>query len=542
MALKLTPNELKAKMQNRKTAESSHPRKPKKADKPAESQEIEVTTEEHIVNDLAIAALAKNHTLFHRANRLVVILPDDCTIRVLPPASLREKLCSQVRFVRKTRTAEGEEQVRPVHPPDWCVRAIDARGYWAGINKLEGVAEFPVLLPDGNILSQPGYHAESGIYLQWKGSIHVPARPSLRAAQDASQDLLEVIEDFPFADHSGRAAWLSALLSPIARFAYHGCTPLYLADANTRGSGKGLLINCLHAILTGKRAAALSYPDTNEERRKLVCSIALGGQRFVFLDNLRGRFGDVVIDSVLTNPVWKDRLMHSQSVVDIPMQAIWFATGNNVSVVADTARRICPMRLESPVEKPEARTDFAHSNLIEWVCEHRERLLAAACTILRAYCSAGRPEVDIAPWGSFESWSNLVRRAVVWIGLPDPRAACRTIAVQADTEAQDMAALFELWESLDPDRGGMTTMELMSDPSMHDNGLKDFQDLLRDLLQRYDTRALGSLLKKYRRRIIGGRYVDFHTTNGRRLWTVHLESSFSQQKFPEPTEATEPTQ
>ncbi len=41
-------------------------------------------------------------------------------------------------------------------------------------------------------------------------------------------------------------------------------------------------------------------------------------------------------------------------------------------------------------------------------------------TILGAYVQAGRPSMNLRHWGSFEGWSDLVRGAVVFAGLPDP--------------------------------------------------------------------------------------------------------------------------
>ena len=39
---------------------------------------------------------------------------------------------------------------------------------------------------------------------------------------------------------------------------------------------------------------------------------------------------------------------------------------------------------------------------------------------IAAYIQAGRPDVQVKPFGSFEEWSGLVRSALVWCGLPDP--------------------------------------------------------------------------------------------------------------------------
>ncbi|MBK8123956.1 MAG: hypothetical protein IPK54_10475 [Dokdonella sp.] len=57
-------------------------------------------------------------------------------------------------------------------------------------------------------------------------------------------------------------------------------------------------------------------------------------------------------------------------------------------------------------------------NLNDWVPDHRQELLGAALTVLRAYIVAGKPAQPIQPYGSFEEWSGLLRGALVWLGSP----------------------------------------------------------------------------------------------------------------------------
>jgi putative DNA primase/helicase len=53
--------------------------------------------------------------------------------------------------------------------------------------------------------------------------------------------------------------------------------------------------------------------------------------------------------------------------------------------------------------------------------DHRAELVAAALTILKAYCVAGMPGRP-PQLQSFEDWSDTVRGALLWIGLEDPAA------------------------------------------------------------------------------------------------------------------------
>src|SRR5262249_29908641 len=128
---------------------------------------------------------------------------------------------------------------------------------------------------------------------------------------------------------------------------------------------------------------------------------------------------------------------------------------------ADTARRICHCRLESSEERPEERSEFRHPDMLAWVGANRGRLLGAALTILRAYCAAGRPDLGLPAWGSFEGWSRLVRSAIVWVDLPDPGETRLLLQASADVTAECMSVLLECLEQMDPGRRGLTAAEIV---------------------------------------------------------------------------------
>jgi hypothetical protein len=122
----------------------------------------------------------------------------------------------------------------------------------------------------------------------------------------------------------------------------------------------------------------------------------------VLFDNIEGEFGNGVLDAALTATTWKDRILGVKRMAEAPLYMTWFATGNNVIIGADTSRRICHVRLESPEERPEERRDFRYPDLLSWVDTNQPRLLAAALTIFRGYYLAGCPSQDLTPWGGFE--------------------------------------------------------------------------------------------------------------------------------------------
>jgi hypothetical protein len=510
---------------------------------------ITISTREDLVNAEAAAALAGDLTLYQRGNLLVRVVRDDVTsgkgirrpvaprIDLLPQPLLREKLAERAAWFTEKETKEGTE-LRPAHPPAWSVAAVHARANYPGVRHLEAIVDHPVLRPDGTVLCHLGYDPATGLILETDGLGGITeddiGRIDPRAARD---ELLDVVADFPFDRPEHRSAWLAALLTPLARFAFEGPAPLFLADANVPAAGKGLLFHVLVWILRGLGFTVCTYTQDEDELRKRIFSLALEGERLVLLDNLEGKFGCATLDAVLTASSMTDRVLGGSRTATVPLLMTWFGTGNNVLIGADTARRVCHIRLESAEARPEERKDFKHPNLIAWVGANRGRLLRAALAILRGYCRAGRPEMNLPAWGSFEGWSALVRSAVAWVGLPDPGLTRMLLQERSDTVAECMSGILAGWARMDPDRKGLTAAEVLQQlyprqtkdaptpPAWHG----DFRAALESLLGKPDTRALGNKLRSYRRRIFGDRFMDRVGTEHQAVkWAVYHKDQFRQ--------------
>jgi hypothetical protein len=504
---------------------------------------IVITTDEHTVNAKAADALGRDADIYQRGGQLVRVARDlspagrgirrPCAPRIdtLPLPIVRERLAATVQWFSR-RSGEFV----PAHPPEWAVRAIHARGEWPGVRHLEAVIEYPVLRPDGTLLMTPGYDSTTGLLLEPRGElpelVESPTRADARGALGA---LLDVVDDFPFERPAHRAAWVAALLTPLARFAFEGAAPLFLVDANVRGAGKGLLLDVISRIVTGERFTVATYTNDEDELRKRITALAIAGDRLVLFDNLDGRFGGAALDAALTATAWRDRVLGESKMVEAPLYMTWFATGNNVAVHADTARRLCPIRIERPEERPEELTGFRYPELLKHVADNRGRLLAAALTILRAYFVAGRPPQPMRTWGSYENWSAVVRGAVIWAGLPDPAEARLELQQQSDTVAEGMTALLAGWAKLDPGRRGLTAAEVIAAlftprPASADplpDWLGDMRAAVEALVGRADSRALGYKLRNYRRRVFGGLYLDRASTARKTArWAAFPASAF----------------
>jgi hypothetical protein len=479
---------------------------------------IPITTDNHVVIDRAIEALAdSDDDLFQRAGSLVRVIDAPMTgeigqicgprIEAVPTADLRPRLTKVARFTEK----KAGRKTAPVHPPRWLIDGVREKGQWSGIRELKMLAEAPVLGPNGTVVHTPGYDAATGVLYRPAGDFpHVPLAPTREDARTAATAICEAVADFPFAGPEHRAAWLAGLLTPIARFAYDGLSPLFLVDANIRGAGKGMLTDVIALIATGRDAPKRAYPAEDEEIRKVITTMLLAGQRLVVFDNISRPLGSDSLDAVLTANVWEDRLLGLNKQVKLQTWTTWYATGNNVVLVNDIIRRTCHIRLNSNQEKPEDRSDFRHPDLLAWVRAERGRLLVAALTILSGYIRAGRPDQNLSPWGNYPEWSALVRSAVVWAGLPDPALTRRELADRSDDEAGVLRGLLAGWVELDPHRKGVTAAEALKRLSAEPEQFETLRNAINQGItgKPLGPQSLGYLMRKLGGRIAGGQCFD----------------------------------
>lgn len=516
-----------------------------RGDDPApERPSIVITPEEHEVIDLAVGAIGADDTIYQRGNMLVTILhgvsrADKAVerpkgtprIAALPSASLRERMTRFATWHKLRKTRDGGLEAVPSHPPDWAVSGVSARGEWPRIRPIEAVVEAPTMRPDGSILDRPGWDRATFLYYEPNADFpEVPTRPTRDDARGAAEVLLRPVVDFPFADDCGdggaahRSAWLAAMLTPLARFAIDGPCPLFAFDANAPGSGKTKLTDLIAIVNTGRDMPRTAYPESDEEMRKRITSIALAGDRMVLIDNIASTFGGSSLDSALTASTWRDRILGRSELVEMPLFTVWFATGNNLALRGDVLRRVVPCRLESPEERPEERTGFAiEGDLLDYARRERPRLVAAGLTLLRAHAVAGRPDGGLPPLGSFESWSRVVRSAVHWATGSDP-CTTRDQLRESDPETIARNALIEGWAELPGSDRGLTASEALQRVK---DSMPPRLELLRSVLREFSQRdelptakALGVRLKKVKDRVVAGRVIRARVYQGTQVWRV----------------------
>lgn len=508
---------------------------------------IVISPEEMLVNDQAIAAIAGDPAVFHLGPILATVIHGGAPTthrnvehRDGPPprvtgissATLRERMANRAIWLAERIDRKGEVYTVRDHPPSWSVSAVMDRGYWPGVRPLLGVIEAPTMRPDGSILAKPGYDAATMLYLHPGETFPaVPDRPSREQARRAAEVLLDLVVDFPFVGPEHRAAWLAALLSVVARSAVVGPVPLFALDANSPGSGKSLLADLVATIASGRRIARTIWPtgrDSDDEMRKRITSLALAGELMILIDNVAAGqpIGGAPLDAALTSTTWKDRILgRTETTSELPLRAVWFATGNNLSFKTDILRRVIPVRIVTDEERPEERQEFRYPELLEHARAERPRLLTAALTILRAYHVAGRP-CEVKALGSYEGWSHLIAGAVRWATGCDPLEARETIKVE-DPESIRRRALFEGLAAVPGISAGMTASEIRTAVNQDVSGILDgLKEALMEFARGEElpsAKIIGQQFRLLRDRVIGAYRLTSHEDSHRKILQWYLK-------------------
>ena len=401
---------------------------------------------------------------------------------------------------------------------------VQARGQWSHVRPLDGVVGYPVLTPDGNVLKRPGYDPGTRLIYEPSVRVSVAEHPTQGDARLAAGYLLERVVDFPFAAAAHRSAWLAALLTPLARPAIDGPTPLNLIDANNRGAGKTLLADLIGAIVLGRSLSRRTAPDEPAEWRKAMLAIAIAADPMVLIDNVTAVLKSDALDAVLTGTEFRDRILGRNEELSLPIRTVFFATSNNAMLSADLVRRSLHIRLVVKEERPELRSGFRWPDVMASATRDRAALLAAALTVLRAYAVAGRPAVKMLPMGSYESWSRVVRAALVWAGLEDSASTQDGLRETADTEREGIVALLKAWRQ-SVGVHAVTAAELLR--KAEGQGGAALKDAIQGLVDGAggglpSVQRLGYKLKSIRGRVVAGLALergDEHTRAGA-TWRV----------------------
>jgi hypothetical protein len=410
-----------------------------------------------IVDAAEVALLAANVEIFQRGGELVrpVVLdrpvvsasvnrPEGAAILIAVRETwLTEQFARHLQWVRLAKTKEGQCKEVPADPKLQYAKTLLSRaGEWKA-PVLRGMLNTPVLDADGRMIQRPGYDAASGLLLNFDEGAYppIPEAPSRADAERALNDLARPIRSFPFDNEASKAVALSALLTAIIRPSLM-TAPLHAFDAPMAGTGKSMLAEMAGLLATGVRPPAMSQGKSAEEDEKRLSTVLHAGDRVILIDNCEQSLGGDFLCSMLTQVMVQARILGRSERRILPSTALIMATGNNLTLEGDIARRAVICRLDAKQERPDQRVfDFdAQQELIA----DRARLVVAGLTALRAYKLSGYRPANMTPMGSFADW-DWVRGTLIWTGHADP-AESRSALFDEDPLKAERVQVMDLWE------------------------------------------------------------------------------------------------
>jgi hypothetical protein len=403
-----------------------------------------------------------------------------------------------------TRYDERKQSLVLKDPPERIAKTLIARREW-NFPFLTGIIQAPTLRSNGTILENPGYDEQTGLYFN-SGNISfppIPHHPSKEDAIKSLQMLLKILEGFPFENDESKSVSISAILTAIIRKSIR-TAPLHGYTAPKMASGKSLLADVVGLIACGQSNSAIPQAENEAEEKKRLLAVLAEGDSIICYDNIERPFGSAALCSVLTQENFKERLLGLNKTLNVPTNATFLATGNNLTFVGDTSTRAILCRLDPKCERPEDRS--FDIDLRNYIPNNRVELVIACLTILRAYHVAGRPKQDIKQFGRFEDWSDWVRSSLIWLGMADPCESRKEIE-NADPVRMSLGELLLSWHDYLGDFSFRIKDVVKKAENDQSEQAQNLLDVLKDLSKGHgdiNIRSLGNKFAEFKGRFENG--------------------------------------
>lgn len=473
---------------------------------------IQLSSGESAKNTDEIAMyLAGERVLYERGQVLVTVQPNGQTREVNTAAAkyLAGKHCDLQRFDSRSKS------LRQADLPDVVAQLLLTRAGHGTFPRLNGVVNAPTMTAEGRLIATPCFDHDTGLLFINDGVDTLPpinTLPDKPALQSSFEQLWYPFRDFPFDGDDSQSAMLAALLTAVVRPTL-STAPGFGFDAPTAGSGKTKLAQCVAALATGADEALLPPPSDDEETRKKLSTAVLASKRVVVFDNVEAQLKSPVLAAFLTASIWSDRMLGGNTKLEAENRVLLLLTGNNLAPIGDLTRRLLMVRIDPKLEASEVWQREFTLEPLAYVTRNRQRMVAAALSLLSGFVSAGMPRLGKGRLASFELWDDLVRQCVIWLGSQGIRKFVDPVTRLSETAA------------LDPDMARMSALacEWFAEFGDTPQQLKDIvqcgrlSEALRDVAQDRrgvnNTKILAAYLGKRVGKIVGG--YRFEKINGR---------------------------
>lgn len=229
----------------------------------------------------------------------------------------------------------------------------------------------------------------------------------------------EIFGCFPFAKDRDRAVHVAGMLAVYCRMMLSrmALRPGILYLANKPGSGKSVLAKA--SLYTTFPMVASAKMKEGEQLDKELEAFSRNGVPYMFLDNLTGMFQSAALDQILTSVYSQGRSMGGHDVFLSENTFQIFATGNNLEMSDDLARRflVCDLFEEGEPgdRKFGTRLDDSSMSSDAW----RSRAVSALWAMIREWFAKGMPQ-GMKSLPTYEEFSGLIGGIAWAAGFEDP--------------------------------------------------------------------------------------------------------------------------
>lgn len=397
------------------------------------------------VAEICDALVAVGAPIYAQAGRLVsprAVAADGAGETELTPVTadwMRLLVAEHIGLVRMDRKGEWQ----PTGLTADTARLLLTPSAQRRFAPIRGLLEWPSLRPDGSLLSERGYDAQTGCYLtRAVPGVAVPDAPSPAEASDALALVRGLLAEFPFTSPEGESAALAAMLHLAAR-PLMDVVPMTVLSSPSPRTGKSYLGRVIWAAALGRVLSAIGASKDADANDKALTGLLLGGASCLFLDNLEARLSSPLMAQIGENPSVSLRVLGTSTVVNVLNNWTVIATGNNIRVSGDLPARCLYVELDAQQEHPEHR-QFKGNPLAD-VLAGQGKYLSALLTIVRWGMHHPGPRPALTPLASFGQWSRRVREPLVMLGLPDPCATQARLRADSDDLGSADAEIFAIF-------------------------------------------------------------------------------------------------
>lgn len=385
---------------------------------------------------------------------------------------------------------------------------------------LRGLARQPYLRPDGSLMRSAGYDPLSGMYGVFDPTaFSVPEQPSRAQAEAALAQLQQLLTEFSFAKPHDRAAALAGMLTATIRPSLP-LAPMFHIKAPQIASGKSYLSALIAAFAGPTTPSAYTFPSNDEECSKLLLSALLTGPAVVIFDNLTTDiFPYKSMCSALTEEHLTGRILGVSKTATVGTRTLFLSSGNNVAPIADMTRRVLTISLDPACETPATRRFRADP--LGTVQRQRAMYVGYALTIVRAYVQAGYPLQSLQPINSYGQWTQLVRSALVWLGIEDPATAIFE-CMNDDPDTETLGRILVIWYSKYKDQPTPIRDALGFDYGDRNQELRELLREVGEFKGQVSSRRIGRWIARKEGRLVNGMRFerDANKTGGSERWRV----------------------